>query len=159
MITHSDDGPDFEHDDPFAGILGPTSDYLGPPAGRYEEIRRGASRRRLLRATVGVGLSCVAAACIALPLLFATPGAPVSPTAPLAPPPAGSPSTVPTPPTSPEVVSPRPGEAPRSKSPGPPGTPAASPRGMPSTAPTPRSVEPSPFRPGTAVGAESTTHP
>lgn len=31
MITHSDQGPDFDPDDPLAVILRPASDYLGPP--------------------------------------------------------------------------------------------------------------------------------
>ncbi|MFD1274321.1 hypothetical protein ACFQ51_29965 [Streptomyces kaempferi] len=53
MITRPDDGPDSEPDDPLAVILRPSSDYLGPPASRYEAIRRGAARRRLLRAAAG----------------------------------------------------------------------------------------------------------
>ncbi|MDJ0466963.1 hypothetical protein [Streptomyces sp. H27-C3] len=156
MITHSDDGPDFEPDDPLAGILRPTSDYLGPPVGRYEEIRRGASRRRLLRAAAGVGLSCVAAACIALPLLLTTPGAPVSPTVPLAPPTASSPSTGPTPPASPERVNPRPSEPSRTDSPATPSNPAVSTGSVPSAKPTPQSVEP-PVRNGARASAESST--
>ncbi|BFO17944.1 hypothetical protein SHKM778_43320 [Streptomyces sp. KM77-8] len=31
MITHADEGPEFEPDDPLAVILRPGSDYLGPP--------------------------------------------------------------------------------------------------------------------------------
>ncbi|GGN76653.1 hypothetical protein GCM10011579_057990 [Streptomyces albiflavescens] len=109
MITHSDDGPDFEPDDPLAVILRPSSDYLGPPAGRYETIRRAAARRRLLRTAVGVGLSCAVAALVALPFhLAATSEAPGSPTVPLAPAPASGPSLAPTPSASPEPVSPRP---------------------------------------------------
>ncbi|WP_406173972.1 hypothetical protein [Streptomyces sp. NBC_00996] len=147
MITHSDDGPDFEPDDPLAVILRPSSDYLGPPAGRYEAIRRGAARRRLLRTAVGVGLSCAVAALVALPLRLATTSeAPASPTVPLAPPPASSPSVAPTP-ASPEPVSPRPGSGTRSTTPRPsattrtdsPGTPTSTavPTRAPSATPTP----------------------
>lgn len=115
MITHSDDGPDFEPDDPLAVILRPSSDYLGPPVGRYEAIRRGAARRRLFRAAAGVGLSCAVAALVALPFrLAATSEAPASPTVPLAPPPASSPSVAPTPSASPEPVSPHPSSGARS---------------------------------------------
>lgn len=91
MITHSDDGPDFDPDDPLTVILRPTVDYLGPPPGRYEAIRRGATRRWLLRTAVGVGLSCAVAALVALPFRMAAPLEPASPTLPLAPP-SGSPS-------------------------------------------------------------------
>ncbi|WP_405829693.1 hypothetical protein [Streptomyces sp. NBC_01176] len=115
MITRPDDGPDFEPDDPLAVILRPSSDYLGPPAGRYEAIRRGAARRRLLRAAAGAGLTCAVAALVALPLRMTAPGTPVSPSVPLAPPPASSPPPRSTPPTapgpsaSPSSVTPRPG--------------------------------------------------
>lgn len=109
MITHSDEGSDFEPDDPLAVILRPASDYLGPPAGRYEAIRRGAARRRLLRTAVGVGSVCAVAALVALPVRLSTSQAPTSPTVPLAPPSEGSPSAVPpTPQASPESVSPSP---------------------------------------------------
>ncbi|MGW3631759.1 hypothetical protein ACWD7F_16600 [Streptomyces sp. NPDC005122] len=115
MITRPDDGPDSEPDDPLAVILRPSSDYLGPPAGRYEAIRRGAARRRLLRAAAGAGLTCAAAALVALPFRTAAPDAPVSPTVPLAPPPASgpaprsTPSVAPDPSASPSSVQPRPG--------------------------------------------------
>ncbi|MGW4027605.1 hypothetical protein [Streptomyces sp. NPDC005009] len=104
MITHSDDGPEFEPDDPLAVILRPASDHLGPPPGRYEEIRRGAARRRLVRAAVGVGagLACAVAALVVLPLQSSTHGGPVSPSVPLAPPPVSGPSATPTPSVSPE---------------------------------------------------------
>ncbi|MFC8390504.1 hypothetical protein [Streptomyces sp. NPDC057238] len=102
MITRSDDGPEFEPDDPLAVILRPTSDYLGPPPGRYEQIRRGAARRRLVRAAVGAGLTCAVAVLVVLPLQSSTPGDPVSPSVPLAPPPVSSPSATPTPSVSPE---------------------------------------------------------
>lgn len=108
MITRSDEGPEFEPDDPLAVVLRPTSDYLGPPPGRFEAIRRGAARRRRARAVAGVALTCAVAALVALPLLN-TPGAgePVSPTVPLAPPPVSGSST-PSPSASPE-----PAESPR----------------------------------------------
>ncbi|MFF1682328.1 hypothetical protein ACFVYG_40570 [Streptomyces sp. NPDC058256] len=106
MITHSDQGPDFDPDDPLAVILRPASDYLGPPPGRYEAIRRGAARRRLLRAAAGVGLSCAVAAIVTLPIVLATPETPVSPTVPLAPPPASSPPATPSPPAPPATTAP-----------------------------------------------------
>jgi hypothetical protein len=91
-----DDGPDLDPDDPLAVILRPASGHLGPPPGRYEEIRRGASRRRLLRAAAGVGATCaVAALAVLLPLRLTASDAPAGPAVPLAPPPATSPSTVP----------------------------------------------------------------
>lgn len=120
MITHSDDGPEFEPDDPLAVVLRPASGHLAPPPGRYEEIRRGAARRRLVRAVVGAGVTCVAAALVVLPLQSSTSGDPVSPSVPLAPPPVSSPSATP-----PPSVSPEPAEAhptPRAPTDGP-GTP------------------------------------
>lgn len=103
MITHADEGPEFEPDDPLAVILRPGSDYLGPPPGRYAEIRRGALRRRLLRGAAGAGLTCAVALLVALPLLSSAPDEPVSPTVPLAPPaPPASPTPTPTRPVSPE---------------------------------------------------------
>ncbi|MET4927024.1 hypothetical protein P3L51_32505, partial [Streptomyces sp. PSRA5] len=72
MTTRADDGPEFDPDDPLTVILRPTSDRLAPPPLRYETIRRSASRRRLLRAAAGVGLSCAAAALVALPFHLAT---------------------------------------------------------------------------------------
>ncbi len=97
MITHSDEGPEFEPDDPLAVILRPASDYLGPPAGRYAAIRRRATRRRLVRAAAGVGVTCAVAALAALPFRLATHEAPATPSVPLAPPPASSPSVPPDP--------------------------------------------------------------
>ncbi|MEU9473517.1 hypothetical protein AB0D78_44630 [Streptomyces avermitilis] len=159
MITHSDDGPDFEPDDPLAVILRPPSDYLGPPAGRYEAIRRGAARRRLLRAAVGAGLSCAVAALIALPLRLAAPDAPPSPTVPLAPPPASSSPTVPAPPApsaSPGPVSPSPSPSggSRTHSATAP-TRAAVPTRAPSATPASPSLEP----PAPAATPESSTRP
>lgn len=140
MITHSDDGPEFEPDDPLAVILRPTSDYLGPPAGRYEAIRRGAARRRLLRTAAGVGLTCAVAALVALPLRLATPEAPTSPAVPLAPPPASSPSAPPSPSASASSgpVSPRPTRATPTRPP----TGTTVPTREPSATPSARSVEP-----------------
>ncbi|GGW95313.1 hypothetical protein GCM10010297_16340 [Streptomyces malachitofuscus] len=104
MITHADEGPEFEPDDPLAVILRPPSDRLGPPPGRFEAIRRGAARRRLVRTVAGVGLTCAAVALVAVPLQqAATADRPTSPTVPLAPPPVSdSPSSVPRPSTSPK---------------------------------------------------------
>lgn len=98
MITRPDEGPDFEPDDPLTVILRPPADRLGPPPGRYETIRRTAGRRRLVRAAAGAAATCAAVALIVLPLHFAGNEAPDSPSGPMAPPPATSPSL--TPPTS-----------------------------------------------------------
>ncbi|MYS52208.1 hypothetical protein GTW46_19415, partial [Streptomyces sp. SID6013] len=64
MTTRLEDGPDGpddrdepgfgpDGDDPLLVLLRPGADFLGPPPGRYEAIRRRASRRRLLRAAAG----------------------------------------------------------------------------------------------------------
>ncbi|MCL7377260.1 hypothetical protein [Streptomyces sp. 35G-GA-8] len=108
MTTRFDDGPEFESDDPLAVILRPSSDTLGPPAGRYEAIRRAAARRRLLRTASRVGVACVVAALVVVPLRLAASGSPTSPTAPLAPPPVRSSSTPPpeAPTTAPDPVAP-----------------------------------------------------
>jgi hypothetical protein len=108
LITQSDDGQDFDPDDPLTVILRPIPDDLGLPPGRYEKIRRGAARRRLLRIAVGVGLSGAVAALVALPLHLPVPDSPASPAVPLGPPPASSPSTGPTssPPAAPAVTRP-----------------------------------------------------
>ncbi|EHN77883.1 hypothetical protein SMCF_2586, partial [Streptomyces coelicoflavus ZG0656] len=61
MTTRLEEGPDGsddrnepgfarEGDDPLLVVLRPDAEFLGPPPGRYEAIRRAASRRRLLRA-------------------------------------------------------------------------------------------------------------
>ncbi|MBD0738277.1 hypothetical protein [Streptomyces sp. CBMA29] len=101
MITQSDDGQDFDPEDPLTVILRPAPDHLGLPPGRYEKIRRGAARRRLLRIAVGVGLSGAVAALVALPLRMAGPQSPAAPAIPLGTPPASSsatrPVTTPTP--------------------------------------------------------------
>ena len=95
MITHSDDGPDFDPEDELTVLLRPSTEYLGPPTGRYEAIRRGAARRKLFKAAVGAALTCGVAALVVLPLRLTATDAPSSPTVPLAPPPASSPSTGP----------------------------------------------------------------
>ncbi|MFI6703884.1 hypothetical protein ACIBJC_33940 [Streptomyces sp. NPDC050509] len=137
MITHSDEGPEFEPDDPLAVILRPSSDHLGPPPGRYEAIRRTAARRRLLRAAVGVGVSCAVVTLAVLPLRFSEEVAPTSPTVPLAPPPASNPPPTPSPSTAtntpspsasttrPEPASPEPTAVPRSGGPVPTANPTA----------------------------------
>lgn len=113
MITPADDfddGPDRDPDDPLTVILRPTTGHLGPPPGRFEEIRRGAVRRRALRTMAAVGATCaVAALAVLLPLRPTAHDAPVRPVVPLAPPPASSgPTAVPTP----SASSPRPAERP-----------------------------------------------
>ncbi|MDQ0788179.1 hypothetical protein [Streptomyces sp. B3I8] len=83
-------GPADGSEDPLAVILRPLTahaDLLGPPPGRYEEIRRTAARRRLLRAAIGAALTCAAAVLVAAPLHLGGTERPVSPTVPLAPPP------------------------------------------------------------------------
>ncbi|KOV86449.1 hypothetical protein ADL01_06700, partial [Streptomyces sp. NRRL WC-3618] len=67
-------GPDHDPDDPLLILLAPTTTpaYLGAPPGRYEEIRRTATRRRRTRAAAGVGMACAVAALIALPLTLTT---------------------------------------------------------------------------------------
>ncbi|GAA0925074.1 MULTISPECIES: hypothetical protein [Streptomyces violaceusniger group] len=120
-------GPEREPDDPLAVILRPPSDYLGPPPGRYEAIRRAATRRKLLRTAAGVGASCAVAALLALPLRAAAPEPPARPTVPLAPPPAtgrttpplpsasGGPSDSPIPSAPSESAGQRPGRGPGSE--------------------------------------------
>ncbi|MFF5297820.1 hypothetical protein ACFY5F_00505 [Streptomyces sp. NPDC013161] len=101
-FDEGDEGPDIDPDDPLTVILRPSSaEYLGPPPGRYETIRRGANRRRLLRATVGAGATCAVIVLAALPFRLAHHDSPTTPTVPLAPPPASSvPTTPPSPATS-----------------------------------------------------------
>ncbi|WP_069774034.1 hypothetical protein [Streptomyces sp. LUP30] len=109
MITPADDfddSPDLDPDDPLTVILRPPAGHLGPPPGRYEEIRRGAVRRRTLRTAAGVGAACaVTVFAVLLPLRLTASDAPARPTTPLAPPPVtGGPSTGPVP--TPSSVSP-----------------------------------------------------
>ncbi|MFE0512561.1 hypothetical protein [Streptomyces sp. NPDC058964] len=101
MTTRFDDDPEFGPDDPLAVILRPPSGHLGPPSGRYEAIRRAATRRRLIRAVTGAGLSCAVAALIALQLHPAAPGSPASPAVPPVPPPVSGRTTSPGPSASP----------------------------------------------------------
>ncbi|MFJ4787109.1 hypothetical protein [Streptomyces sp. NPDC088794] len=92
MITHSDDGPDFDPEDELTVLLRPSTEYLGPPTGRYEAIRRGAARRKLYKAAVGAALTCGVAALVVLPLRLTATDSPSAPVLPQAPPPASSPS-------------------------------------------------------------------
>ena len=103
MTTHSDDGPDLEHDDDLLSVLlRPAPEHLGPPSGRYEAIRRTAARRRVLRTAAGVGASCAVAALIALPVhLLTAPTAIPSPAIPLAPPSVSTAPATPAPSASP----------------------------------------------------------
>lgn len=121
MITHSDEGPDFDPEDPLTVLLRPPVEYLGAPPGHYEAIRRGAARRRVLRAAAGVGATCAVAFLVALPFRMSASDGPAPPSVPLAPPPATSaPSTAP--PVS-AAPSPRPSSSPaESASPEPTGT-------------------------------------
>ncbi|MFJ9538814.1 hypothetical protein ACIRPX_16295 [Streptomyces sp. NPDC101225] len=116
MITHPDEGPDHDPDDPLTVILRPPGAYLGAPPGRYEAIRRGASRRRLLRAAAGAAVTCGVAALALLPLRLAGSGGAGSPAVPLAPPPASSPAA-PHRSASPAPRSPRPARDPGTTAP------------------------------------------
>lgn len=129
MITRPDDEPDFDPDDPLTVILRPPAEHLGAPPGRYEAIRRGATRRKLLRTAAGAAVACGVAAAVLLPLRLTASETPASPTVPLAPPPASSPSTTPPSTTPPSTMAPMP------VSPSPsPGTPSASPSTSPTSA-------------------------
>jgi hypothetical protein len=150
LITYDDDGPDFEPDEPLAVIMRPPAKHLAPPPGRYEEIRRGAARRRILRAAVTAGATCTVAALLAIPLLRAPHQDPASPTVPLAPPPASSPTAPPSPAESaPPSVTPRPSARPSTRRtiPTRPRATTASPPAVRSTTPTaPQSPSPNPRR-------------
>ncbi|MER7641810.1 hypothetical protein [Streptomyces sp. NPDC126522] len=156
MTTHfdeGDEGPDIDPDDPLTVILRPSSDYLGPPPGRYETIRRGANRRRLLRATIGAGATCAVIVLAALPFRLAHHDTPTTPTVPLAPPPASS-SPTPTPaPAQSAAKSPSPTAIP--SSPVDPRVPSRTP--IPTTEPSrvPTSPSASASAPETATGAAS----
>ncbi|MER5525359.1 hypothetical protein ABT075_12255 [Streptomyces sp. NPDC002677] len=115
MTTRFDEEPEFDGpDDPLTVVLRPPAAHLGPPPGRYEEIRRAAGRRRLVRAAAGAGVTCAVALLVALPLRLTTPSAPVSPRVPLAPP-AVSPTAPHRPPAThaPAGPTPSPSSAPR----------------------------------------------
>ncbi|MEU2335337.1 hypothetical protein ABZ770_25010 [Streptomyces sp. NPDC006654] len=108
MTTRFDDEPEFGGpDDPLAVILRPPAAHLGPPPGRYQEIRRAAGRRRLVRTAAGAGVTCAVAAFVAMSLHLAAPAAPTTPRDPLAPP-AVSPTAPQRPRTSPTPDAPRP---------------------------------------------------
>ncbi|MEU0913392.1 hypothetical protein [Streptomyces althioticus] len=134
MITHADEDPEFEPGDPLAELLRPTAEHLGPPPGGFETIRRRAARRRLVRTTVGAGLTCAVALLVALPLQNATTSdRPVTPTVPMAPPPLTGPPS-PSPSTG-RTASPKPAETPVDTFPTPATRESTAPRGL--VAPTP----------------------
>ncbi|WP_406453963.1 hypothetical protein OH768_15290 [Streptomyces sp. NBC_01622] len=151
MTTHFDEEdegrePDFALDDPLTVILRPSSaEYLGPPPGRYESIRRGAHRRRLLRAAAGAGATCAVLVLAALPFRLAHHDTPVTPTVPLAPPPASSSPTTGRPttaPTRPATKAPTPSADPSHAS-VPTMEPSTAPSAQTSASPTSRTVAPS----------------
>ncbi|MEU5890790.1 hypothetical protein ABZ835_28665 [Streptomyces sp. NPDC047461] len=150
MITRPDDDPDLDPDDPLTILLRPPADHLGPPAGRYEAIRRGATRRKLLRAAAGTAVVCGLAAAVLLPLRLSTSEAPASPAVPLAPPPASSSPTAPSPTLPPSDGRPSTGQPSTGQPSAVPSAPATSvpvspdvPSATPSTAPT-ATAEPTP---------------
>ncbi|WP_328750871.1 hypothetical protein OHT57_35635 [Streptomyces sp. NBC_00285] len=93
LITHFEEGPDHDPDDPLTVLLRPPADYLGVPPGRYEAIRRGAARRKLLRAAAGAALTVGVGVLVVLPLRPSAPGTQRSPTIPMAPPTATAPAS------------------------------------------------------------------
>ncbi|MDI9832244.1 hypothetical protein [Streptomyces sp. KAU_LT] len=100
------DGRALADDDPLVVVLRPPSEHLAPPPGRYEAIRRRASRRRLARTAAGVGVTCAVALLAALPFTSQRADPPATPAPPLAPPTGGrsapaTPVPVPTPSTGP----------------------------------------------------------
>ncbi|MFG2301401.1 hypothetical protein [Actinacidiphila glaucinigra] len=109
MITPID-GPDEERDPELSALLGPGTVLLGPPPGRFREVRRAAARRRLLRTAAGAGVSLAVAAVVAIPLyLLSSPGQgpAVGPNVPaVSVPPAADPP--PSPPSPPPTTSPVP---------------------------------------------------
>jgi hypothetical protein len=138
LITHSDEGPDIDPEDPLTVLLQPPARHLGPPPGRYRAIRRGAARRRILKAAAGAALTCGVAALAILPLRLSASDTRPSPVAPLAPPPASSPSTLPSDPPTPRPSSPHPTTDPRT------GRPSTSPRDTARSVPTAASPSRSP---------------
>jgi hypothetical protein len=139
LTTHFDEEDegreaDLALDDPLTVILRPSSaEYLGPPPGRYESIRRGANRRRLLRATLGAGATCAVIVLAALPFRLAHHDSPTTPTVPLAPPAASSSPTTPPDPSATTAPSPHPSSPDSSGGP----SRTAVPTMEPSRAPTP----------------------
>ncbi|MBT2410694.1 hypothetical protein J7I94_08990 [Streptomyces sp. ISL-12] len=129
MTTRVDEGegegPESGPDDPFLVVLRPAPGHLSAPPGRYEQIRRAASRRRLLRTAAGAGLTVAVAGLVALPFLRAAPERPASPTVPMAPPSATAPW--PSPPATDEPPTPAPSG---------PGQTASTPSEAPSASPT-----------------------
>ncbi|MGY6024333.1 hypothetical protein [Streptomyces spinosirectus] len=160
MITHPDEGPDHDPEDPLAVILRPPGEYLGAPPGRYEAIRRGASRRRLLRAAAGAAVTCGVAALVILPLRLTGSDGAGSPVVPLAPPPASSPPVPSHPPASPAPETPRPDPDARTTTPTavptmrsgatPTARPSANDRRSPSTSPAQTATRPPSGEPSTA---------
>ncbi|MEO3756656.1 hypothetical protein ABGB06_39390, partial [Streptomyces sp. B6B3] len=65
MITSDEERPRHESDDPLATLLRPEPLYLNPPPGCYEEIHRGATRRRLVSAAATAGAAVAVVAIIA----------------------------------------------------------------------------------------------
>ncbi|MFD8073204.1 hypothetical protein ACFV3E_11190 [Streptomyces sp. NPDC059718] len=104
MITPIE-GPDEERDPELSALLRPGTVLLGPPPGRFREVRRVAARRKLLRAAAGAGVSLAVAAVVAVPLhLLSAPGQgpAVGPAVPaVSVPPAADPPPSPRPTTSP----------------------------------------------------------
>lgn len=104
MITPIE-GPDEERDPELSALLGSGTVLLGPPPGRFREVRRAAARRKLLRAAAGAGVSLAVAAVVAVPLrLMSDPaqGPAVGPTVPaVSVPPAADPPPSPRPTSSP----------------------------------------------------------
>ncbi|MFJ9631044.1 hypothetical protein ACIRU8_25355 [Streptomyces sp. NPDC101175] len=157
MTTHFDEEdegrePDLALDDPLTVILRPaSSEYLGPPPGSYESIRRGAHRRRLLRAAAGAGATCAVLVLAALPFRLAHHDTPVTPTVPLAPPPARSAPASGTPATRPSQAAGEAATAAPTPTPGvdrrrasvSPTEPSRTPTASASTAPEARTVAPS----------------
>jgi hypothetical protein len=168
LTTRFDQGPEHGPEDPLAVILRSAPEYLGPPPGRYEAIRRAAARRRLLRAAAGAGASVVVAVLVALPLRLTASEAPASPTVPLAPPPASGPAqrhapseppttpASPTPSASPLRVSPTPTGGPQDGGSRHPSSSAVPPR-EPSATRTSARSEPSAGRTGAPASPDSRT--
>ncbi|GHF00837.1 hypothetical protein GCM10017776_17470 [Streptomyces griseoluteus] len=160
MIAFSDEGPDFEPEDPLL-VMRPPHEHLAPPPGRYEEIRRGATRRRILRTAVVASATCAVAALLAVPFLRGALQDPAPRTVPLAPPPASSPTTRPTPAESaPVPLSPRPDARSSASTPTAPARPpaaTASPSAVPSSTPTERRPLLPTTRPPTAAPSTNPT--